>query len=344
MRRTVILLVSVVVACGWASNKRTLVPTHAFAERFPLVDSMIVAEPKDNPIVRVSGVAVGEDGGIAISDASEGRVTLVGANGAFRRIVGRKGAGPGELEQPRTLAFDRGGRLHVLDVATRAIDVFDSAGAFVRRVGLDGAVYVTDFGLGPQQSYVTVTPDPSQGKDVVVVFDSLGRRTASMLPVADVRPRGQPPIPEWRNMKQFQVAVVGDTAYVTCTLSDTLWRVVLATKAVTATAFQFEGQVMPTVPRSPIQTRQQLAEWGGSFHVATVLRAAEGQPVTWNEVMGVLNYGDPNVLVVRDPTGILSAYRGAPPIIASRAGVLYSLLSARDTASKGIVIGRHRAG
>jgi DNA-binding beta-propeller fold protein YncE len=93
------------------------------------------------------------------------------ASGEHLRDIGRRGAGPGELNLPRDLAVGKDGRLYVVDGGNFRVQVFDAAGQFVKSfgsvgkqfgqfarpkevaVGPDGNVYVVDAAFGNFQIF-----------------------------------------------------------------------------------------------------------------------------------------------------------------------------------------------
>ncbi len=68
---------------------------------------------------RVIDAALDPRGRIAVLDAVNGEVRFFDADGRFLFKVGRSGEGPGEFDYPERLAFDRQGRLYVLDGSRR---------------------------------------------------------------------------------------------------------------------------------------------------------------------------------------------------------------------------------
>ena len=78
------------------------------------------------------------DGGVAILDGLPASLRVYGADGRFRRQIGRVGEGPGEFTSPQSMTLV-GSRLHVLEENGR-INVFDLDGELVstRRVQVGG--------------------------------------------------------------------------------------------------------------------------------------------------------------------------------------------------------------
>lgn len=68
-----------------------------------------------------------EGGSLYICDAQDCAVKVFAGDGKFLRAVGRKGAGPGELNFPSGVSV-RGGRIYVADKSNSRVQVFDGEG------------------------------------------------------------------------------------------------------------------------------------------------------------------------------------------------------------------------
>jgi hypothetical protein len=78
-------------------------------------------------------VARGSDGRFYTSVSQSGQVTVWNPDGTFRRNFGAPGQGPGEFDRgPKTILFDRGGRLLVSD--NRRLSIFTPAYDFVSTI------------------------------------------------------------------------------------------------------------------------------------------------------------------------------------------------------------------
>ena len=127
---------------------------------------------------RPSDVAVSRDGAVYVSDGyGNNRIVKFGADGAFRKAWGTKGAAAGQLDLPHGLAVSTDGKVYVVDRSNGRIQVFDSEGAHLTlwrdstlksaqaiRIARDGRVYVACAGESG--------PDDRTG---VVIFDPAGR-------------------------------------------------------------------------------------------------------------------------------------------------------------------------
>ena len=103
-------------------------------------------------------VLVAPDGAIFVAEGHGGpnsRVLKFAGDGKLVKTWGRKGAGPGEFDQPHALAMDSKGRLFVGDRGNNRIQIFDQDGNFLEQwtefsrpsgiyIDRDDTIYVTD--------------------------------------------------------------------------------------------------------------------------------------------------------------------------------------------------------
>ncbi len=109
-------------------------------------------------------VVVAPNGDVFVTDShrngKNNRVVKFDRAGTFIKEWGKKGAGPGEISEPHTIAMDSRGRLFVGDRENNRIQIFDQNGGFVaewrqfgRPSGIsitsDDTMYVTDSESGP---------------------------------------------------------------------------------------------------------------------------------------------------------------------------------------------------
>lgn len=135
---------------------------------------------------------------------------------------------------------------------------------------------------------------------------------------SDVLPEDVDPDLPWSIMRQTRFAAGSDTAWAVSTISDSIWMVPLNRDVLEPESYRLDipGYVAPAAPENPIQSPQDLTEWGKSFHgAAAPVASAELLAIPF--VRGVLNYGDPAILVVRDGGGDWYALSDPPPVIAA---------------------------
>jgi sugar lactone lactonase YvrE len=96
-----------------------------------------------------SDVVIAPNGDIFVTDGhvanSNGRVVKFSKDGKFIKTWGKKGSGPGELDQPHSIAMDSRGRLFVADRSNSRIQIFDQDGRFLdqwKQFGRPSGVYV----------------------------------------------------------------------------------------------------------------------------------------------------------------------------------------------------------
>ncbi len=84
------------------------------------------------------GVADGPNGGLAILNAVESRVELVGSDGGYLGFWSSLGSQPGQLYRPRAMAQSGSGHLLISDPMNRRVLVLDTAGRAVAPIGEPG--------------------------------------------------------------------------------------------------------------------------------------------------------------------------------------------------------------
>jgi hypothetical protein len=313
----------------------TPVPTRLEAH-YRMIGSVRLEQPDSALIVRVSGIDRNSAGLIALGDASEGNVKLFSESGRLLRILGRKGGGPGEFREPRYPRFADDTTLHIADTDGGRLTVITTSGRLVRTLQLAKLAYLSGFALDGHGGYLVASEDPDGY--VLLHFDSTGKQIGRFLKIRDVLPRGMPDSPYWRNVRNFYLSALHDTAYVTLTYSDTLWRVSLLDSVETATAITPPGYEIPAAPKTELKSLEDLKTWSHSLQLTVTPTAGEAGVVV-NFVKGILNYGDPNTAVVRLPTADWVAIPQAPAFLLADGRSLVTLASAGDSASADVVLG-----
>jgi DNA-binding beta-propeller fold protein YncE len=87
-----------------------------------------------------SGLAVGPDGSVYVTDAGHDEIKVFDETGKFIRKWGVKGIKPGELNAAGGIEFDSAGRLHEADAANHRVQMFTPEGKFL------GEWYLPDAG------------------------------------------------------------------------------------------------------------------------------------------------------------------------------------------------------
>jgi 6-bladed beta-propeller len=98
---------------------------------------------------RPSDVLVPPNGDIFVADGhgpgSNARIVKFSADGKFIKAWGKQGSGPGEFDNPHSLAMDSKGRLFVADRGNSRIQMFDQDGQFLeewRQFGRPSGVFI----------------------------------------------------------------------------------------------------------------------------------------------------------------------------------------------------------
>jgi sugar lactone lactonase YvrE len=131
-------------------------------------------------------VVVAPSGEIFVSDGhvanANGRVVKFSKDGTFIKAWGKKGKGPGELDQPHSIAMDSKGRLFVADRANSRMQIFDQDGRFIdqwKQFGRPSGVFIDKkdvMYVVDSQSNATQNPGFTRGIRIGSVTD--GKVTA----------------------------------------------------------------------------------------------------------------------------------------------------------------------
>jgi len=96
-----------------------------------------------------SDVLVAPSGDIFVADGhgpgSNARIVKFSADGKFMKAWGKEGSGPGEFNNPHSLAMDSKGRLFVADRGNSRVQIFDQDGKFLeewRQFGRPSGVFI----------------------------------------------------------------------------------------------------------------------------------------------------------------------------------------------------------
>lgn len=129
---------------------------------------------------RPTDVAVAEDGTFYVGDGyGNSRVVKFSGKGEYLLAWGTKGSGPGQFDNPHSVALDGAGRVYVADRYNDRVQIFDERGRYLTewkraelgrpwavRTSTDGFVWVVDGG---------VQPDIVTGRARVMKLDRAGR-------------------------------------------------------------------------------------------------------------------------------------------------------------------------
>jgi len=299
----------------------------SFADHYVRTASFAPEQSETEPIVRLSGMDRSEDGRFLISDVSERNVKLFASTGELLTKIGRSGEGPGEFASPRFPRFGSDDRIHVADAQINRVQVFDDAGEVEKVINLGGITRIMGFAVLDQHYLVLSTKGGEP--EVLFLFSRDGEQIAKGLPIGDIRPEGQPDHPAWNSLRSFSLQVRDDTAFVSSSLSNMLWQVDLRAGiedpgSVRRTVLEFPGYVKPELPSDPPRDIHSLLRWTESVHTASTLSVG-GTRLYLPYVQGVLNYGDPMILVAQDGNGGWRSLHDAPPVVFSYDDVVVAI-------------------
>lgn len=306
-------------------------PASRFDEHFRALDTVKLEETRDDPLVRISGIAMGPDRTLVLTDVSESAVRLYSVDGRISKRLGRKGSGPGEFRYPFRPHFDRLGRVHIADAVLMRITVFDLRSDSVRTVSLSpGFVRVLDFGLLEDGAYLIAGARTGANQDGVFRLDSTGAVQAAYLPfLATVIPRGAARSPYWDNVRRTSIAMTRNGLLAVNTLMDSLWMVDLRSEALSAVRLRPDGYVPPTPPEKRPQDVPTLLKWTRTLMlVSTIITSDRAVYVPF--VRGIYHEGAPNLLAYRSEGGDWSTLLSAPPILAASGDTVITMIAPAD--------------
>ncbi len=95
------------------------------------VEVMTIGSVDEGPdsFARIRSILLGHDGGVLVADAGSKVIREFGPDGAYRRDIGRDGAGPAEYREPYSLAWV-GDTLALLDPMNARIGLFHPDGSW----------------------------------------------------------------------------------------------------------------------------------------------------------------------------------------------------------------------
>jgi hypothetical protein len=172
MRGFVILLCIAVSACGRDSDT----PAGRSVQEHDLRAEETVVSMESDLLAGPVALAADPEGTVYIADRLERHVLVVAPDGSIRTI-GREGSGPGEFAQPRAVGIV-GGRVHVLDLATRTVHEFGTDGAYAssRRLEMQGAPLSYAFSPAGHVAYTRFPADTG----LVHILDAHGQPIGSI--------------------------------------------------------------------------------------------------------------------------------------------------------------------
>lgn len=129
----------------------------------------------------IKGIAADSGGRIFVYDRSTQDIRVFNPDGAFERIIGRVGSGPGEMRDAEGIVLTLDGRLWVRDAANARFTIFSAAGEFERtwRMQFCGSQGMWDPRIDPVGRIIdedcTVSGDRAVGAAVLAYHTDLSR-------------------------------------------------------------------------------------------------------------------------------------------------------------------------
>ena len=289
-----------------------------FNSLFQLADTIVPSGQDSVPLVRVSGVYWARNGRIVIADVSEANVKIYGPTGRLIRVVGRKGQGPGEFQEPRYPLLNEGTGELIVGEANGFISIFDSLGRITNKFRLSVSG-ISSLNRSPSGNYL-VTGWPA-AKGVVIEFDANGTERHRYLKRTEPPAPAQRNDPRWNSVTQYWSVLLGEKAYVASTVSDSLWVLDLSSsKGESQVRVPLSGYSPPQLPgMEEMKKARDPFAWIRQYHTAVgLLCDTDSGRVGISFVKGILNYGDPASFLFLDRSGKWTQADRAPPVIAMR--------------------------
>src|SRR2546421_9620556 len=155
-----------------------------------------VAAEADDTFSGPSDVIVARNGDIFVTDGhtanANGRVVKFSRDGKFVKAWGTThGSGPGEMNQPHSIAMDSQGRLFVADRSNRRIQIFDQDGRFLdqwKQFGRPSGIFIDrndNMVVADSQSNSKQNPGYRRG---IYVGSARDGKVAAVIPFAEPDP------------------------------------------------------------------------------------------------------------------------------------------------------------
>ena len=96
----------------------------------------------DYAFSNIRDFVVGEQGSIYVLDGKNYRVQAFDSQGKYLRTIGRKGQGPGDLDSPLSLSFNRTSDELLILQGIRRLSFFRTDGTFIRQLSINNSIRV----------------------------------------------------------------------------------------------------------------------------------------------------------------------------------------------------------
>jgi hypothetical protein len=116
-------------------NGKTPTPVQGKRMTLSLKHDLTLGEDNENPDNTFSVLnyfAVDDHGNIYVLDQKEGKVKIFAPSGLLVSTFGSKGQGPGEMQSPTGIGFDRTGNIYIHEFFGRRLQYFDRKGKWLK--------------------------------------------------------------------------------------------------------------------------------------------------------------------------------------------------------------------
>lgn len=121
----VLLLAALAAGCGGGHEP---VRGGSFDQAFRLAEKITLEGSESDPLVEITDLTVRPDGTLLVVDGPASRIRAFEPSGDRLWSLGGPGEGPGELEDPRSVAAGPDGRIHVVQRGGPRVTVFEGTG------------------------------------------------------------------------------------------------------------------------------------------------------------------------------------------------------------------------
>lgn len=147
--------------------------------RVELVREKVLATSMDTAFAGMGGGAdilgVAPTGELYVVCGRDGVVRKLDATGKVALVIGRRGAGPGELAMPMGVAFDPEGNVCIVEAGNNRVSTFSPMGLFLHSVRLEPLGWPWSFAIDSAGYYYVAWYDAKEDK-VIHKYNPEGRR------------------------------------------------------------------------------------------------------------------------------------------------------------------------
>ncbi len=227
-----------------------------------VLDSTVLDEPSEHPIVAPSGMAVLSNGDLLIADASEGLLHRYSRDGRFAGVIGRRGDGPGEFRTPAYPFAGEDGSIYVVDLAKSQVVVFERDYSFKRTITFPAVSRIDQVAIDrANRFWVLGNARDSKDDRVLTVADSNGKAISAFLPIARLLPHGSTDSLLWASSRRPSIAVGDSLVYVVSSLVDSIWTIEQTSLRLSARSLGHPMYRDPVPPTAQVQSRTDHRRW-----------------------------------------------------------------------------------